>query len=98
MAREAGAGPQRSESGQRSETGRESDEAAAPHATVPSASETRDEAMGAVAQQLRVPPGGSLRTRLEPLRGSVHGCSESLHSIGDVGTLAYLVSVTEESR
>jgi hypothetical protein len=41
--------PQRSESGQRLETGRESDEAVAPRATVPSASETRDEARRAAA-------------------------------------------------
>ena len=51
--REAGARPQRSESEKRLEAGRESDEAVGAvvqHATVPSESEMRDEAMGAVAR------------------------------------------------
>ncbi len=60
--REAGASPQRSKSEERLVAGRESDEAAGAvvqlwHATVPSESGTRDEAMGAVAQRATVPRG-----------------------------------------
>ncbi len=66
--REAGVSPQRSESEERLEAGRESlaDEAVrvtgtlgasavVQHVTVPSESEMRDEAMGAVAQRATVP-------------------------------------------